>query len=91
MSGNPASRYRILSPLGRGGMGEVCLAHDTQLDRRVALKLLPTDRTGDEKASRGLLREARSSAALDHPFICKTYETGDLEGRPFIAMEYVDW
>ena len=90
MSGDPSSRYRILSPLGRGGMGEVCLAHDTQLDRRVALKLLPADQTGDEKATRSLLREARSSAALDHPFICKTYETGELEGRSFIAMEYVE-
>ena len=89
--GDGSSRYRIVGPLGRGGMGEVCLAHDSHLDRRVALKLLPGDQTGDEKAVRGLLKEARSSAALDHPFICKTYETGQIEGDvPFIAMEYVE-
>lgn len=71
-------------------MGEVYLAHDAELGRRVALKLLPAAQAADEKAERGLLREARSSAALDHPFICKTYETGELDGRPFIAMEYVE-
>jgi serine/threonine protein kinase/tetratricopeptide (TPR) repeat protein len=90
VSSDGSSRYQIVGPLGRGGMGEVCLAHDRQLDRRVALKLLPADRTGDEHAERTLLKEARSAAALDHPFICKTYETGEIDGRPFIAMEYVE-
>lgn len=85
-----ASRYQMVAPLGRGGMGEVCLAHDTRLDRRIALKFLTTSLAADQEAGRRLLREAKSSAALDHPFICKTYETGELEGRPFIAMEYVE-
>ena len=85
-----APRYQILGPLGRGGMGEVCLAHDTRLDRRIALKFLSTSLAADYEAGQRLLREAKTSAALDHPFICKTYETGELESRPFVAMEYVE-
>lgn len=84
-----ASRYRILRLLGRGGMGEVHLAHDLHLDRRIALKFLTPAQAADD-ARRRLLREAKASAALDHPFICKTYETGELDGRHFIAMEYVE-
>jgi tetratricopeptide (TPR) repeat protein/predicted Ser/Thr protein kinase len=84
-----ASRYRIEGPLGRGGMGEVWLARDTKLDRHVALKLLSTA-AGEGDGGRHVLREAKSLAALDHPFICKTYETGTIDGHPFIAMEYVE-
>jgi eukaryotic-like serine/threonine-protein kinase len=89
MVANDVSRYRIESQLGRGGMGEVWLAHDSQLNRHVALKLLSAA-PGDPDGARRLLREAKSLAALDHPFICKTYETGEVDGRPFIAMEYVE-
>jgi tetratricopeptide (TPR) repeat protein len=71
-------------------MGEVHLAQDAELDRLVALKLFPPGTAAHDEAARRRLREARSSAALDHPFICKTYETGELDGRPFIAMEYVE-
>jgi len=84
------SRYRIESQLGSGGMGEVWLARDSKLKRRVALKLLASSPGDDIEGARRLLREAKSLAALDHPFICKTYETGEIDGRPFIAMEYVE-
>ena len=90
MVANGVSRYRIEGQLGRGGMGEVWLAHDSQLNRQVALKLLAATPTGDLEGARRLLREAKSLAALDHPFICKTYETGEIDDRPFIAMEYVE-
>ena len=82
-------RYRILKKLGDGGMGQVFLAHDESLDRRVALKLLADRLEGDETAKKRFLREAKSSAALDHPYICKIYEIGEAEGKSFIAMEYV--
>ncbi len=83
------SHYRVLSPLGHGGMGEVYLAEDQSLGRKVALKfLLPA--AGDDSAHQRLLREARAAAHLDHPFICKVYEVGEHDGRPFLAMEYVD-
>ena len=83
-----SSRYRIVSRLGQGGMGEVFLAEDADLNRKVALKFLlgPEVLAGDER----LIREARAAAHLDHPFICKIYEIGEQEGRTFLAMEYVD-
>lgn len=84
-----ASRYRILSDVGRGGMGRVCLAQDTALGRNVALKFL-TATADDQSARRRLLREAQAAARLDHPFICKVYEVGERGGEPFIAMEYVE-
>src|SRR5215510_13097695 len=83
-------RYRILSLLGTGGMGEVFLAEDTRLQRRVAVKLLPVSAETDHVARERLRREALAAAALDHPFICKVYEIGDADGRLFIAMEYVE-
>ena len=81
--------YNILSPLGAGGMGEVFLAQDTTLDRKVALKFLPDFMQEDPAARRRFLREAKLAAALDHPFICKIYEVGEEEGKSFISMEYV--
>jgi tetratricopeptide (TPR) repeat protein/predicted Ser/Thr protein kinase len=85
-----AGRYRIDSPLGAGGMGEVFLAQDTLLERRVAIKVLPAEVQADPVARGRLRREALAAASLDHPFICKVYEIGDAEGRLFIAMEYVE-
>ncbi len=85
-----AGRYRILSPLGAGGMGEVFLAEDTRLERRVAVKMLPASVEADAVARERLRREALAAAALDHPFICKVYEIGDADGRVFIVMEYVE-
>ena len=85
-----AGRYRIDSPLGAGGMGEVFLAHDTKLERRVAIKWLHPDHEQDLVARERLRREALAAAALDHPYICKIHEIGDADGRTFIVMEYVE-
>ena len=84
------SHYRILSKLGAGGMGEVYLAEDTKLGRRVAIKFLPTHLAQDDNANKRLIREARAAAALDHPNICAIHEVGDDGGRTFIVMQYVD-
>jgi serine/threonine-protein kinase len=71
-------------------MGEVYLAEDTRLKRRVALKVLPAALAGDERAQKRLLREAQSAATLDHPNICTVYEVGETDGHGFIAMQYVE-
>jgi eukaryotic-like serine/threonine-protein kinase len=83
-------RYVIRARLGAGGMGEVFLADDTQLARRVALKVLPPETEADPLAKRRLLREARAAATLDHPHICSVYEVGEAGGRHYIAMQYVE-
>jgi serine/threonine protein kinase len=82
--------YRILSPLGAGGMGEVYRAHDPMLGRDVALKLLPRELADDPDRRARMLREARAAASLNHPNICTVYEVGEAEGRTFIAMEVVE-
>ena len=87
MSDTP--RYRVLHSLGKGGMGEVFLADDTQLGRKVAIKFLADGATNDSRALDRLYREARSAAALDHPFICKIYEITEVEGKTGIVMEHV--
>ena len=80
--------YRVISPLGAGGMGEVFLANDMRLNRQVAIKLLPQT-AADEDAQKRMLREARMVATIDHPNVCTIYEIGDDDGRPFIVMQYV--
>src|SRR6185437_7046132 len=82
-------RYRVLSLIGRGGMGEVHAAYDPELDRRVALKLLRTAR-GSEGARRRLLREARALGKLSHPNVVQVYDVGEHEGDVFLAMELVE-
>src|SRR4030095_4005679 len=77
----------MVETIGRGGMGEVCLADDVLLDRQVALKFFTAADEGDGLDQ--LLAEARAAAALDHPFICSIYEVTVLNGRPCIAMEYI--
>src|SRR5512146_763069 len=81
--------YKILLSLGAGGMGEVYLAEDTRLHRKVALKLIEPRAAADEEAQRRFLREARAAAALDHPNICTLYEIGSDEGRDYLVMQYV--
>ena len=67
-------------------MGEVYLAEDTKLNRKVAIKILPPDTTASEPANRRLLREARAAANLDHPNICAIHEVGEDDGRSFIHV-----
>ena len=89
-AGTRLGRYEIRSALGAGGMGQVYLAEDTELGRRVALKVLPSDMMSDDVARKRLLREARAAATLDHPHICSVYEVGEADGRRFIAMQFID-
>ena len=89
-AGTRLGRYEIRSKLGEGGMGQVYLAEDTQLARRVAIKLLPPEAISDEHARKRLVREARAAARLDHPNICSIYEVGEADGRSFIAMQYIE-
>src|SRR6476659_5785661 len=84
------SHYRIKSQLGAGGMGEVYLAEDTKLDRRVALKILPADLAANQDRMRRFVQEAKAAAALNHPNIAHIYEIGESDGTNFIAMEFVD-
>jgi len=84
------NRYRIDSQLGEGGMGEVYLAADTQLDRKVALKILPAELTRDEERVRRFEREARTASGLNHPNSLTIYEIGRAEETHFIATELVE-
>ena len=89
-SGGTLAHYRILDKLGAGGMGEVYRAHDEQLDREVAIKVLPSTSFEDPVARARLLQEARAAAALNHPHICTVHEVGEADGQTYIAMELVD-
>jgi TolB-like protein/Flp pilus assembly protein TadD len=86
-AGQRVGRYRVLGVLGSGGMGTVYRAHDSRLDREVALKFLPPHLTAQPAARERLLVEARAAAALEHPNVCTIHEVGEAgDGRPFIAM-----
>jgi eukaryotic-like serine/threonine-protein kinase len=90
MNQQTVSRYRIINKLGSGGMGEVYLAEDTTLHRKVAIKFLPTQSAADERARKRLLREAQAAATLDHPNICSIYEVSHEADQSFIVMQYLE-
>jgi serine/threonine protein kinase/Tol biopolymer transport system component len=90
-AGQQIGPYKILSPLAAGGMGEVYLAQDTRLGRKIALKLLPPDFARDQHRVRRFAQEARAASALNHPNVCVIHEVGKTtDGRHFIAMELID-
>jgi serine/threonine protein kinase/Tfp pilus assembly protein PilF len=82
--------YRTIRELGKGGMGEVYLAEDTRLDRKVALKILPQEFASDAGRMARFVQEAKSASALNHPGIITIYEIGQAEGMQFIASEYIE-
>lgn len=88
--GTIVSHYRIIEKIGAGGMGEVYLADDTTLGRKVAIKFLPQRQTAKAEFRVRLEREARAAACLNHPNITTVHEIGDIEGQPYIVMEYVE-
>jgi len=90
LSHETLSHYEIRSLLGKGGMGEVYLADDVRLHRKVALKILPADVASDHDRMRRFEREAQAFAALNHPNIAHIYEIAEADGTHFIAMEYID-
>jgi serine/threonine-protein kinase len=84
------AHYRIIKKLGAGGMGEVYLASDTKLDRKVAIKALKPESLAAENLKRRLIREAQSAAKLDHPNICAVYDVNEADSLTFIVMQYID-
>src|SRR5882724_7479678 len=90
MTGEILGHYRIEGKLGAGGMGEVFLALDTVLGRRVAIKVIGGKTPEDAAARRRLLREAQTASALNHPNICVIHEAGEFDGRGYIVMEHVE-
>ncbi len=89
-AGTQVLQYRIVEKIGAGGMGEVYLAEDTRLDRRVALKFMPPQLAANSDLVARFKREAQAAAKLDHPNIVTIYEVGEFDRRPFFAMQYVE-
>ena len=85
-----AGKFKILQEIGRGGMGVVYKAVDTQLKRTVALKFLSPDMSGLPSSDKRFIQEAQTASALNHPNICTIYEIGEAEGQAYIAMEYLE-
>ena len=84
------SHYRIVSKLGEGGMGEVYLAQDTKLDRKVAIKFLNEEFSRDPDKLKRFIQEAKAASALNHPNILTVYEIGEIDGKNYIATELID-
>jgi eukaryotic-like serine/threonine-protein kinase len=89
-SGTKLGRYEVRSKIGEGGMGEVYLAQDTRLDRKVALKILPADVASDPIRMQRFVQEAKAASGLNHPNIITIYEIDEADARHFIAMEFVE-
>ncbi|RKX27544.1 MAG: hypothetical protein DRP45_00730, partial [Candidatus Zixiibacteriota bacterium] len=87
--GTMVGHYRIIEKIGAGGMGEIYLAEDTELDREVALKFLPSHLCEDKDCRARFKREAQAAAKLNHPNIVTIHEVSEHHGRPFFAMEHV--
>src|SRR5262245_2261984 len=89
-AGDQLGPYRILSPIGKGGMGEVYRAQDARLGRDVAIKVLPEQLTSDPEALRRFEREGRALAALSHPNILTIFDVGTQDGISFVVMELLE-
>jgi eukaryotic-like serine/threonine-protein kinase len=89
-SGSKIGRYEIRSKIGEGGMGEVYLARDTELDRTVAIKILPPSYATDQKRLNRFIQEAKAASALNHPHILTIHEIGSTDDTRFIATEFID-
>ena len=89
-SGSLVGRYRLLHLVGRGGIGEVYAAHDPELDRKVAVKILRADANPDDVRAARLQREAQAVAKLSHPNVVAIYDVGTAGGRVFLTMELVE-
>ncbi len=89
-AGTTLGPYKILSPIGAGGMGEVYKATDTRLDRTVTIKVLPEQVASDPDLKQRFEREAHTVAALNHPHICTLHDIGSQDGIDFLVMEYLD-
>jgi eukaryotic-like serine/threonine-protein kinase len=90
MLGQSIGHYKIISRLGAGGMGEVYLAKDTKLDRKVALKLLPPGLAADRNRMQRFVQEAKAASALNHPNILTIHEVSEIDGQRFMATEFID-
>src|SRR5207244_5174310 len=89
-AGTRLGRYEIRSKIGEGGMGEVYLAHDMKLDRKVALKILPAEIAGDRNRMNRFVQEAKAASALNHPNIITIHEIDQTDSGHFIATEFID-
>ena len=89
-SGTRFGRYEIRSKIGEGGMGEVYLAQDTKLDRKVALKILPAEVAANQERMRRFVQEAKAASALNHPNIITIHEIEQIDSVNFIATEFID-
>ncbi|NNE65894.1 MAG: serine/threonine protein kinase, partial [Pyrinomonadaceae bacterium] len=88
--GTTLSHYKILSEIGKGGMGEVYLAHDTELDRKVAIKFLSDEFVDDSDKLNRFVQEAKAASALNHPNIITIHQIGITDDTRFIALEYIE-
>src|SRR5262245_39315631 len=88
--GTRMGRYEIRSKIGEGGMGAVYLARDTELDRDVAIKILPSSLASNQQRLQRFIQEAKAASALNHPHILTIYEIGTFEDARFIATEFID-